>query len=189
MFPRRSRKKAASEVPLEVEREGRFLQLFLAHERRIYAYILALIPRWTDADDLLQETCAVMWNKWDHYEPGTDFVAWALSIARFQVLNHIKKQRRARAHLSDEAFALLEDRIASRREDPDARLEALDACVAKLGERERELIRLRYEPGSSAQRVADRLGRSVQAVYKALDRIHSQLSLCVRRRLAAEDVR
>jgi RNA polymerase sigma-70 factor, ECF subfamily len=178
-----------SSIEINREREARFLQLFLANERRIYSYILALVPVWSDADDVLQETSAVMWRKLDEFEVGSDFLAWALSIARFEVLNHRKKQGRARVHFSDEAVTLLADGITSRREDSDIRLAALDACVEKLGQRERELIRLRYQPGAKVQEIADRLGRSLQAVYKSLDKIHTQLLLCVRRSLAAEDAR
>src|SRR5262245_8265994 len=86
----------------DLDREEQFLQLFLANERRIYAFILALVPVWSDADDLLQETSAVLWRKLDEFQPGSDFVAWALKIARFEVLNYRKRQSRDRGLFSDQ---------------------------------------------------------------------------------------
>jgi RNA polymerase sigma-70 factor (ECF subfamily) len=179
--------KAQDESPkLDFAREQRFLQLFLAHERRIYGFILALVPNWSDADDLLQETSAVLWRKLDDFEPGTDFLAWALSIARFQVLNYRKKQRQLRARLSDRTVETLVDQLMALGERSDARRDALAECLAKLNSRDRELIQLRYQPEATTQRVADCVGRSLKAVYKALNRIHGQLLLCIRQTLASE---
>ena len=42
-----------------------FLRLFLQNQRRLYAYILTLLPNRADADDVLQETSLVMWDKFD----------------------------------------------------------------------------------------------------------------------------
>lgn len=168
-----------------IDREEQFLQLFLANERRIYAFILSLVPVWSDADDLLQETAAVLWRKLDEFHPGSDFVAWALTIARFEVLNYRKRQSRDRGLFSDQTAEMLADQAAACFERAgDDRRDALEVCLLKLNERDRELIRLRYEPGATTQEVADRVGRSTKAVYKALNRIHEQLLICVRMRLA-----
>jgi RNA polymerase sigma-70 factor (ECF subfamily) len=171
---------------IDLAREQRFLQLFLSHERRIYGFILALVPIWSDADDLLQETSAVLWRKLDDFEPGTDFLAWALSIARFQVLNYRKKQRQSRARLSNQTVEALADQLMAYRERADARRDALAECLTKLSSRDRELIQMRYQPEATTQSVADSVGRSLKAVYKALNRIHTQLLLCIRQTLASE---
>ena len=72
--------KALEDTPrIDLAREHRFLQLFLAHERRIYSYILALVPVWADADDLLQQTSVVLWQKLDQFEPGTNFQPMRMS--------------------------------------------------------------------------------------------------------------
>src|SRR5262245_63568369 len=95
---------------VDLPREERFLRLLLAHQRRIFAYVLALVPHWSDAEDIVQETCAVLWRKFDEFVPGTDFNAWALSIARYQVMNFRKKQRRAPGALSEQTAGRLADR-------------------------------------------------------------------------------
>jgi RNA polymerase sigma-70 factor (ECF subfamily) len=169
---------------LQFERQTRFLPLFLAHERRIHGFILTLVPSWSDADDLLQETSAVMWRKLDEFENGTDFAAWALTIARYQVLNYRKKQRRDRVVFSDETVEALADQMASMsprhgEDSPDA----LEQCLAKLRSGDGDLIRWRYQPGATTQEVAERADRSIRAVYKALNRIHGQLLHCIRRSL------
>jgi RNA polymerase sigma-70 factor (ECF subfamily) len=173
---------------IDLEREERFLQLFLAHERRIFAFLLALVPVWSDAEDLLQETSVVMWRKLDEFEPGTDFAAWALSIARYQVLNYRKKQRRDRVLFSDQALEMLAEQMATLSRGADARRDALENCLKKLNPRDRELVQLRYQPGATTQKVAEHVGRSIQAVYKSLNRIHGQLLSCIRRTLSSEGI-
>lgn len=63
-----------------------FLQLLTSHQSRIYAYILSLVFDRTQADDLLQETNAVLWRKAEEFETGTNFVAWAFQIAYYEVM-------------------------------------------------------------------------------------------------------
>ena len=170
----------------DLTRDELFLQLLLAHERRIFAFIFALVPAWSDAEDLLQETSLVLWRKWNEFQPGTDFAAWALTIARYQVLGFRKKQKRERVHFSDETVEMLADQMASLSRASNARWDALESCIEKLSPQDREMIRLRYQPEATTQDVAERVGRSIQAVYKALNRIHGQLLLCIRRTLETE---
>jgi RNA polymerase sigma-70 factor (ECF subfamily) len=59
--------------------------LLSRHQRKIFAYLYTLVPNRADADDLLQETCLTIYEKFDEFEDGTDFVAWANRIAWWKV--------------------------------------------------------------------------------------------------------
>ncbi len=167
-----------------------FMALFLANQRRIYGLIASLVPHAADADDLLQETAASLWRKFDEFEQGTDFAAWALRFARFTVLKFYERQRTRGVVVFDDALVrTLCDEAAAARTEVDARHEALRRCVARLPEKSRLLVELRYEPGATALAVAQRLGQSVPALYKALNRIHHALLKCIEERLAAEGAR
>ena len=61
----------------------------------------------------------------------------------------------------------------------DARLAFLNDCMKKLPTGDRKLLRLRYADGATTKRVADSLGRSVQAIYRALVRVHEALFRCI----------
>jgi len=163
-----------------------FLRLYQANERRLYGFILALVPDWVAAEDLLQETTMVMWSKFETFELGTDFAAWAMRIARYQVMAYRKKQRNQRVRFSDEVLEGIDRQAATATKQLDVRREALRDCLRKLPEGDRELIHLRYEYGASTRSVAERVGRGIDAVYKALNRIHIQLFHCIRRTLAME---
>ena len=178
----------SGELP-DASRTQAFLRLYQANERRIYGFILALVPDWSQAEDLLQETTTVMWSKFDQFELGTDFAAWAMCIARYQIMNDRKKKRRQRVRFSDEVLEAIDACVSEATAQLDVRREALRACLKKLPQRDRELIHLRYEYEATTKSVAERVGRGLDAIYKALNRIHVQLFYCIRRTLAMESSR
>jgi len=175
-----------TDCPGDMSRGREFLRLYQANERRIFGFILALVPQWSEAEDLLQETTMTLWSKFGTFAPGTAFAAWARCVARYRVMNHRKKKRHQHVQFSDEVLEVLDERVRSTAAELDMFRDALGRCLRKLPERDRELVHLRYEYDATTKSVAQRLGRSVDAVYKALNRIHVQLLYCIRRTLAAE---
>jgi RNA polymerase sigma-70 factor (ECF subfamily) len=166
----------------------RFLRLFLQNERRVYAYIVTLLPHRADADDVLQEASLVMWDKFDADNPPQDFAAWGCRIAYFKVLDFRKKHGRSKVLFSQ---AML-DRVAETAAEQasalqlDDRRSALARCIDKLETRDRELLTQRFADGATTESAAASVGRSVHAVYKALAKIRQSLFECVNRTLAAE---
>jgi RNA polymerase sigma-70 factor (ECF subfamily) len=89
-------RRKADEAARESSKNKLFLRLFLQNERRLYAYILTLLPHRADADDILQEASLVLWDKFDENNPPDDFAAWGCRIAYYKVLDFLKKDRRSR---------------------------------------------------------------------------------------------
>jgi RNA polymerase sigma-70 factor (ECF subfamily) len=166
-----------------------FLRLFLQNERRLYAYVLALLPNRADADDVLQEASLVMWDKFDAERPPADFAAWGCRIAYFKVLDFCKKRQRSRARFSQAMLARIAETAAEQAAtlQLDERREALAGCIEKLSPRERDLLARRFTEGASVGSIAASIGRSADSVYKALAKVRLALFDCVTRRLAAED--
>jgi RNA polymerase sigma-70 factor, ECF subfamily len=173
----------------DLAREERFMDLFLANQRRIYAYVLALVPHREDAEDLVQDTCRVMWQKFDEFTGRGDFAAWGISIARYRVLDYRRKLGVRRAAFSNRTMEAIADQMARVGCQSNCRLDALLLCMAKLRELDRELMRLRYNVGASTREVAAQVGRSPESVYKSLNRIHNQLLLCIRDEMSKEERR
>jgi RNA polymerase sigma-70 factor (ECF subfamily) len=168
-----------------------FLGLFLETERRIFAYILTLLPHRADAEDVLQEVSAVMWGKFDENHPPDDFVAWGCRIAYFRVRLYFRSKRRQRVLFSEAMLERLAETMAEEAEalELSERLEALNGCFQKLGRRDRELIAERLKAGATVQSTAEALGRSVDTVYKAMSRIRKAVFDCVARALESEGPR
>jgi RNA polymerase sigma-70 factor, ECF subfamily len=166
-----------------------FMRLLLEHQSQIHHSILAMVGNWADADDVLQETIAVMWRKYEHFTPGTNFAAWAMTVARYQSLSHLKRSAQRgvrRVWLSPQTLEAVARTIEERADLHEAKMEALQKCLSRLPPRQRELLTLRYEDAATVKSIADACGRTVQAVYKALNRIHENLLRCVRNTLASE---
>jgi hypothetical protein len=52
----------------------------------IFAYILSLVGNLDATRDIQQETNVVLWRKAGEFKAGSNFMPWALGIARMQVL-------------------------------------------------------------------------------------------------------
>ena len=164
-----------------------FLRTFLQNERRLYAYILTLVPHRADADDVLQETSIVMWDKFDPAAPPTEFLAWGRKVAYHKVLDHYKKSGRARARLSQAFLDRVSEAAASADAcEADARRDALARCVERLQPKHRDLLARRFADGATTQSTSEQVGRSVEAVYKSLAKIRQTLFDCVQQTLARE---
>ena len=170
-------------------RTEEFVRAFAANQRRIYGLVAALIPHPSDADDVFQDVSASLWQKFDEFQPGTDFAAWGLQFAKYAVLKHYEKRRRqGQVALADDVLELIAADAALAIPQMDRRQEALRGCLQKLPQRSRLLLRARYDSGlKTCREVADRVGRSVEAIYKALGRIHGLLLRCIQKSLAEEE--
>jgi RNA polymerase sigma-70 factor (ECF subfamily) len=175
----------ASTLP-NPDRSEEFVRLFAAHAQRLYAVVFALVPNAADADDVFQETSKLLWERFGQFTLGTNFFAWACRIAQFQALAFRQRQRRSRLWFSDEFLACVTEQAATDGALLAAQQRALADCVQKLKTRDRELIQRRYRSGMTTKAVAAQLGRSLDAIYKALNRIQDRLLACVQRTLLSE---
>lgn len=169
------------------DRTNEFVQLFTANARWIFSYIYTLVPNKDDAEEVYQETNTTLWQKFDQFERGSNFRNWATQVAHYKILQYRDKQRRSPVLLDEvflEAVRGATTQAADRFEDLQW---ALQKCSDRLTPEDRELLRKRYEPGATTQSVADELGRSTRAIYRALQRIHQGLYDCIRRKMAAEE--
>jgi RNA polymerase sigma-70 factor (ECF subfamily) len=168
----------------ETDSRKRLMMLMTRHQRQIFAYIYTLVPDRPDAEDLLQETSLVICEKFDEFTPGTDFVAWACQIAWWRVRYSRQKFARAKVVFDDEVFEAVARTAGEMTAELDERHEALAGCLKKLPARDRELVLTRYEPGSGVAEAARRSGRSMDAAYKALNRLRKLLHDCVTNQLS-----
>jgi RNA polymerase sigma-70 factor (ECF subfamily) len=170
------------------ERVHEFMRLFTSHELRLRAFALSLIPNLADAEDVMQQANLVIWKKFEQFQPGTDFFAWACRVVFLEAKDFRKKQLRTKVRYGDEFFEAVAQETAAMSEELGERQQVLGDCVAKLRPNYREMLRLRYEEGGSADAIAQRLGRSVDAIYNALSRLRKALGDCIDRKVRLGDV-
>ena len=163
-----------------------FVRLLTQNERKIYGFILSLVPNWADADEILQETVIRLWSQCDKFEHGTDFAAWACAVAHYQVMTFRKRAGRQKIVFSQEFVDAVEAETEAARPQVDDRQWALSTCLKQLQGTSRQIIDLCYRQGLTGREAAVQLRRSAGATYKALARVRRFLHECVERQLAEE---
>jgi RNA polymerase sigma-70 factor (ECF subfamily) len=161
-----------------------YLRLFAANQARLFGYLLTLLPQWHDAEEILQETSVVLWRSFDQFEPGTNFLAWARTIAFHQVLNFRKRNKRRAMLFSDDFFASVAAESDDMADSLEEQLQTMSECMKGLPSDHRRLIGLCYQPNVTTQQVAEQLGRPAGTVYKTLTRIRRTLMECIERTLS-----
>ncbi len=164
-----------------------FLKLLMLNDRRIYAYILTIVPNSNDADDIMQEVSSVMWRKFDDFKPGMDFAAWGMTIARYQILSYFKKRKGDKLHFDDDLIDSIGRKTIEALPEMEDRLRALKKCVKKLEDTDRDILQMRYEKNFTLQNIGAHLSKSTRAAYYALVRIHRNLMHCIRMTMAEEN--
>ncbi len=163
-----------------------FVRLILSSEREVYRYIFALVPNHDDAQDIFQETSVALWRDFAKYDVSRPFVPWACRYAYYEVLNFRKRRpRHATQWLDEKVVELLADDCADQSAELNQRRTALSACIEKLPSAAKELLDRRYNLGQTVQQIGRDSGRSVNTLYKAMERIRRWLAACVDHGVAA----
>jgi RNA polymerase sigma-70 factor (ECF subfamily) len=161
------------------------VQRLTAAQSHLYAFICSLLGSTREAPDVLQETNVLLWQRAAEYDPTREFLPWAYTLARYQVMTHRKRVSRDRLVLDDELLGEVAAAVASRNYNLEDRLRALGDCIDKLPDRQRELIRRRYAQGRAVKALAAELGQPATAVSVLLYRIRAALGKCIEQALAA----
>jgi len=163
-----------------------FLRVFLANEREILRYVVALVPNLGDAQEIVQQTAVVLWEKFDQYDAERPFAPWACRFALNVTRQWMARRKRWKALLDGELAEELAVRREQLRSEFDARLVHLGQCLQKLPEEQRTLVDGYYFRQMDVATVSEQAERTVDAVYKALQRIRRQLRECIERSLHEE---
>jgi RNA polymerase sigma-70 factor (ECF subfamily) len=163
-----------------------FVEHLSAHQGRLMAYIFSLVPRLQDAQDIFQQTSLVLWRKYDQFDPGRDFLAWACGVAFYEVRNYLRSVARDRHCFNDDLLRTLADQRLAGNPRRERRQSALEQCVDKLRTTDRELVEKAYSGRQSLTEVAQEMDRAVQTVYNRLNLIRRKLVECVDRSIGEQ---
>lgn len=159
-----------------------FVRLLSRYQGQIYSYILSVVGNYSDSDDILQETSSKLWDKFEQYEPGTDFLKWSLSVAYYRILEYRKNaKRRNKIIYTDDFVKNLSDSAPTYLSSTREHLEKLKDCIGKLPPSDTSLIAMRYYKSISVREIASRINKPIRSVYAALTRIQHLLLKCINR--------
>jgi RNA polymerase sigma-70 factor (ECF subfamily) len=119
-----------------------------------------------DAEDLVQDTLIALHTKRDTYDPAYPLTAWLYAIARYRLIDHVRRQRRrgVQAPLEDDtAFTDSESGAADARRD-------IGVLLAHLPAKQRDAIRLVKLDEKSVRETAQEMGISESDVKISIHR-------------------
>src|SRR5262249_20156223 len=175
------------EIPALKPREAEFAANLRQVQTRLYGYIHSLVRDLNDTDDLFQQTALILWKKFEELDRRRSFFAWGWGMAGLEAVNFLGGRARRRLYFSDDLnLLLIEAQEEMGNTEIDDRRDALAKCVAKLRERDQELLMECYRDSGKVNEAAERRGRSPQSVFNSLRRIRRALYGCIARSLSQE---
>jgi RNA polymerase sigma-70 factor (ECF subfamily) len=167
------------------DQDAEFARLLHDAHRELFGFIFALLQNRADAEDVYQQCAVILWKKFSAFTPGTNFIAWAIRIAQYEIKDFIKARRRRKVYFTDAMLDAIAVTYHSKLSDLQKdRLEALAHCIDKLNEQDRNMLHQFYAAERDYHEIAASAGKTVAAIYKAASRIRKALYVCVQRAMA-----
>lgn len=135
-------------------------------------YQLRLPQQHADIEDLVQETLIAVHTRRATYDVSQPFTAWAYAIARYKLIDHVRRERRTVTLNIDDCTDLfgVDDLSAT-----DAQRDINDALDA-LPAAQRDAIALTRLAGLSVEEAAAQTGQSVSGIKVSVHRGLKKLS-------------
>jgi RNA polymerase sigma-70 factor, ECF subfamily len=133
--------------------------LYLRYADNVYGYVCSIVRDEHEAEDVTQQIFAKLMTALQRYEPrSVPFSAWILRIAHNASIDHMRARRAVPCE--EVRSPDLEDGDVSRERARD-----LQSALSKLPQEQRDVIVMRFVLGLSPREIAERIGRSEDAVH------------------------
>lgn len=144
-----------------------FARLYEEHIWRVYGFLAYRVRDRDAVEDLTQTTFERALRAWSRFDPSRASEAtWLLAIARNLLIDHHRRDRSTLVHALDERSEPTvpgpEERFAASPE--------LVSALTSLGDRDREVVALRFGGDLTGPQIASLLGLSLANVQQILSR-------------------
>lgn len=166
-----------------------FQRLWSTARVPLASFLACFLPQRSMVEDCLQEVALLAWQKAPKDRGKDEFWAYCMGCARLVSKGAIRKQRIGRLHFlaPDVAISLAENvsQLSVADEEGDQRIQALRKCVESLDPVQRELLVARYSSSGvdALKHEAQKRSRSLESVYKQLERLRTALRGCVEKNI------
>ncbi len=166
-------------------KEETFVRNLVRHKRVLEGMLTAMVGSRHVAEDLFQEVAMIMTRKREEADEDSRFVAWGKSIAFNVVRDFRKKMARRKVWTLDDSILESVADVFEETEDHvwEERRQALRHCAGNLSEKEKTILRRRYDEGEAIEQLASSFAMSRGALDTMLYRIRKGLHACVQGRI------
>ncbi|CAN5659406.1 sigma-70 family RNA polymerase sigma factor [soil metagenome] len=158
-----------------------FLRLYAENQTALHTFVRSLLPTRQEAEEVMQELIVELWQG---FASANEFRPWAFGVARNRVRMYLRRCVRDRHVFDDELVNRMADLAMAQEAQHLTERDALDACLQKLPEAQRQLVLTAYTKGTRMDELAARRGKTSMSLYKLLHRIRQALLECVERSIS-----
>lgn len=155
------------------ERRARFEAVYQELYPAICGYAVRRVREPEDAAEVIAETFATLWRRFDRCPQGDELRPWLFGVARRVMANQRRGERR-RSALGERLAASLDRDVLERPGSPE-NTTALARAFASLSDSDRELLSLVAWEGLTREELAVALGTSRATVRLRLHRARKRL--------------
>ncbi|MCP4655164.1 MAG: sigma-70 family RNA polymerase sigma factor [bacterium] len=160
-------------------------------EKPVMSLILRMVQDPAQAEDLAQESFVKAFRNLRTYDPGRKFASWLFKIAHNTTIDHLRRRSPETVAIEENGSlggddggprehsetlrapeALAPDRVIERSQV----MAGLEAAIAELRPRYREVLLLRFREGLAYQEIAEVTGLPIGTVKIHLHRARKQLA-------------
>lgn len=170
----------------EPAKPASFAKLWHQNQHALGGFVCLHVPDHHQADDIIQEVAELSAEKFEQYDQARPFIAWLIGIARNRIAQSYREQGRRPIVYSSEVLDSIANAYTTMQQSDDDRLDGLRECMAKLSDRHRRVVELRYARQMTSEHIAEQVGCSPRAVTSMLQRVRNALRICVSRYMEAQ---
>jgi RNA polymerase sigma-70 factor (ECF subfamily) len=168
----------------QIDKLKKLTVLWADAQPKVAGFVGAFIHNYNDAQDIVQEVAQAAVESIDSYDLDKPFGPWVLGVARFKVIDHLRKHGKDRHVFDSESINHLAGAYIKQDDELDDMKSALSDCMQGLSKRDRQALNLRYVDDAKPAQVADVLHIKPGTARVLLHRIRQALAECVEGKLA-----
>jgi RNA polymerase sigma-70 factor, ECF subfamily len=155
--------------------------ILLSERLALTAFFVTITRNYHLAEDVYQDVCVKAIGHREPFDSKLHLLNWSRLSGRNRAIDLLRTRDGRYEGLSEK---ILENLSSAWPETTSDRMKqrqtALEVCLDRLTDNNRQILRLRYFEGRSGHDVAKLLQRRLETIYQALTRIHKSLADCVR---------
>ena len=130
-----------------------------------------------DAEDVAQETLAVLWERCAMLDEGRNIEAFAVRVAKSCCVNMVRRRKLKVVNTNELEVTqmLAEQPSPHEEEEAKEREKAMQDAVEGLSKRERQLFKMRLEEGLSAEKIAELTGIEKRSVLSIVSTVRKKV--------------
>jgi len=133
--------------------------LYLRYADNVYGYVCSIVRDEHEAEDVTQGVFVKLPARLERYKPQlVPFSSWLMRVAHNAAIDHVRSRRCIPVEEVRDVDAAIDDAGGDR-------LEALRTALAVMPEDQREVLVLRFIGGLTPGEIAERMGRSENAIH------------------------